>query len=129
MDLNELDKAFDKILQEFPQARKKLVENTGDKLYKKVLVNIEANVKEHTGNLKKGVIKHIGSGEGYAVVRPSQTVAPHTHLIENGHKIVRGDEFVGWAPGKHMYRNALNELANELEQNAEKMLDDLVGDF
>lgn len=128
MDLDELGKEFDQILNQFPQARRELVEECGDKLYQKVISNI-SQVNENTGNLKRGVKKVIGSKGGYSAIRADFKVAPHTHLIENGHRIVRNGKVVGWVPGKHMYRNALNELANELEQSAEQMLDKLVGDI
>lgn len=129
MELNELDQAFENLLKDFPQARRKLVEDSGDKMYKKVIANIEANCDEETGDLKEGVEKHVGTGGGYSAVRPNWKKAPHTHLVENGRKRVKKGEIIGWIPGKHMYRNALNELVNELEQEAEKMLDELVGDF
>lgn len=126
MDLYDLDKEFDKILKQFPQARKELVNNAGEKMYKKVVANINAEVDQDTGNLLEGVTKVNGSGGGYSAVKPNFKVAPHTHLIENGHKLVRNGQFVGWVQGKHMYRNALNELANELEQDAESMINKLV---
>lgn len=129
MDLNELDKKFEKLLKEFPQSRTSLVENAGEKMYQKVINNITTSVKEDSGNLKAGVMKVIGSGRGYAAVRPNWKKAPHTDLIENGHRIVRGGKIVGWVAGKHMYRNALNELADDLEKDAGKMLYDLVGDI
>ena len=129
MDLSDLDREFEKLIKQFPQARRQLVEEAREKMYNKVIANIEMSVDEKTGNLKQGVTKHTGSGGGYSAVRPDWGIAPHTHLIENGHKIIRNGKVVGWAPGKHMYRNALNELADELERDAEKMIDDLVGGF
>lgn len=129
MDLDELDKAFEQLIQDFPEARKQLVTQSGDKLYRKVIQNIERDVKERRGKLKKSVVKNIGSGGGYAAIRANSSIAPHLHLIENGHKIVKNGNVVGWVSGKHMYRNALNELADELERDAEKTLDDLVGGF
>lgn len=127
MDLYDLDKDFEQLLKKFPQARRELVEECGEKMYQKVLSNI-SQVDEKTGNLRKGVKKVVGSRGGYSAVRADFKIAPHTHLVENGHKIVRNGKVVGWVSGKHMYRNALNELANELEQSAEQMIDKLVGD-
>lgn len=127
MDLYDLDKDFERLLKKFPQARRELVEECGEKMYQKVLSNI-SQVDEKTGNLRKGVKKVVGSRGGYSAVRADFKIAPHTHLVENGHKIVRNGKVVGWVSGKHMYRNALNELANELEQSAEQMIDKLVGD-
>lgn len=128
MDLYDLDKDFEQLLKKFPQARRELVEECGEKMYQKVLSNI-SQVDEKTGNLRKGVKKVVGSRGGYSAVRADFKIAPHTHLVENGHKIVRNGKVVGWVSGKHMYRNALNELANELEQSAEQMIDKLVGDI
>ena len=128
MDLKDLDRAFEKMIKQFPQARRELVEECGEKMYQKVLSNI-SQVDEKTGNLRKGVKKVVGSRGGYSAVRADFKIAPHTHLVENGHKIVRNGKVVGWVSGKHMYRNALNELANELEQSAEQKIDKLVGDI
>lgn len=127
MDLYALDKEFEKLIKQFPKARRELVENCGEKMYEKVINNINSSVKSDTGNLRNGVEKHVGSKGGYSAVRANFKTAPHTHLIENGHKVVNDGIVVGWAPGKHMYRNALNELADEFERDAENMIDKLVG--
>lgn len=133
MDLYDLDKSFDKLLKAVPESKRKLVEHCGDKLKEKVLQNIDATVQEETGNLKSAVTKTVGSGGGYSAVKPDWKKAPHTHLIENGHKLVRGKkrdaEVIGWVAGKHMYRNAIIALADELEQDAEKVIHDLVGEI
>ena len=126
MTLEDLDKMLSQICEEFPEKQRELVENCGTKLYEQVIENIERDVKEQTGNLKKGVTKVIGSGGGYAAIRPSKTFAPHTHLLENGHRKPDG---VGWVSGKHMYRNALNQLAEELVNDSEETLKKLVGDI
>ena len=132
MNFDELDKCFEKMLDEIPIAKRKLVETCGEKMHAKVLRNIDSTVKTKKGNLKKGVTKVLGSGGGYAAIKPNYKIAPHSYLIENGHKLVvgKGDNqrVVGWARGAHMYRNALLELADELESDAEKVLSDLVGD-
>lgn len=143
-DLYNLDKMFNDLLEKFPNTRRELVEECGQKMYEKVISNIKSTVKENTGDLINGVEKVVGSKGGYSAVRPNWLKAPHTHLIENGHRAIVGkrltasdkrrgvensQKFVRWVPGKHMYRNALNELADELEQEAEKMINDLVGDI
>lgn len=128
MDLYELDQQFEQLIKQLPDARRKLVETCGEKMYQKVLANVN-QVGEKSGNLKKGVKKVVGSRGGYSAIRADFEIAPHTHLIENGHKVVRNGKVVGWVSGKHMYRNALNELAEELEQDGEQMIDELVGEI
>lgn len=145
MELYDLDKAFEKMLKDFPEAKRKLFKNSGEKLWDKVGQNIKDSTTEHSGNLLDGCSVRYGSNGGYAAVYADHQIAPHTHLIENGHKIVTGRDpgeyrrkykgevdtrqVVGWVPGKHMYRNALNELADELENDAEKIIDKLAGEF
>lgn len=128
MELDELDKRLGEILDKFPQKRRELVENVGEKMYQQVLRNIDSCVKEGTGDLKRGVSKEIGSRGGYAAIRANYKIAPHANLVENGHKIVRGGKVVGWVAGKHMYRNTINQVENEIIQEAEEMLEKLVGD-
>lgn len=124
-----LDKAFESLIKSFPKARRSLVEDVGDTLEKNVIGNIESSVNEDTGDLKRGVKKVIGSRGGYVAVKPDYSIAPHTHLIESGHKLIRGGKVIGWVPGKHMYRNAINSTANEIENKADAMLDKLIKEF
>lgn len=133
MTLEDLDKLYGKLLVEVPKVRRKLVERSGSKLYDKVLRNIDASTTPDTGNLKLAVTKVIGSEGGYCAIKPNWKRAPHTHLVENGHRLIRGKKgktqnFIRWVPGVHMYRNAINELADELEADAEKAISEMIGD-
>ena len=100
---------------------------------------------ESKGRMKDACRLVIGSSGGYAAVRNDYKKAGHTHLWEFGHNIVVGGklkptqediangkkkgEVVRWFQGRHMYRNAVNELEDELVADAEKMIDKLVGDL
>lgn len=142
-ELYNLEHTIDKLIKNFPNARKKLVNECGRKLYDKVRENIQRDVKQNTGNLLKGVEIVIGSGGGYAAIRANNYIAPHTHLVENGHRAIKGKKLtarekrrgipdrqkdVGWVDGKHMYRNALNDLIFELENDAEEFIEKVVGE-
>lgn len=135
-ELYELEHTIDKLLKNFPNSKKKLINESGKKLYNKVRENIKRDVKQKTGNLLNGVEMVIGTRGGYAAVKVNWMKAPHTHLIENGHQIVTGKKGIGskdkrvfhdkWVEGKHMYRNALNELIFELENDAEEFIEKVV---
>lgn len=129
MTLEEFEKQLEKFEKEFPEAKKKLVRENGKLLHEKVLENTRRDVGVKTGNLLKSIELHYGSKGGYAAVRGNFGVAPHLHLIEHGHRIIRGGVVVGWAEGKHMFANALSDLADDLEGNANKMIDKLAGDI
>ncbi len=132
-EVDALDKMFSEMIEKFPDAKRNLVKNSGQKLFNKVKENIDKNVNVRKGNLKKGVTLVNGSGGGYSAVKPNWKIAHHTGLVENGHRIVKGKKktnqnVFGFVPGKHMYRNAGIELVEELEQDAENTLKKLVGD-
>lgn len=144
--LADLDKAFEKMMEKFPEKRRELVENAGEKMHKKVLRNIDTDTKEDTGRLRDACYLAIGSEGGYAAVRNNHRKAPHAHLVEFGHKLVKGAKtkegkygqtvkvkgsgrVIGWVNGKHMYRNALTEMEDELVRDAEKMIESLAGEL
>ena len=143
-DLNDLVNVFDDILEGFPEERRKLVERAGEKMHRQVLRNIDTDTREKTGHLRKACHMEIGSEGGYAAVRNNNMIAPHAHLVENGHRLIKGarkkknkygnesnikgsGKVIGWVNGKHMYRNAMNELEDELTKDAENTLQKIVG--
>lgn len=139
-DLQELEKLFGKLLQAFPEERRRLVEQSGEKLHQQVLRNIDRDLKQGTGRLRAACEKQIGSGGGYAAIRNNYQKAPHAHLVENGHRLMKGakkkkdkngndinikgsGQEIGWVQGRFMYHNAANALADELERDAERLLE------
>jgi hypothetical protein len=103
-------------------------------MYNNVMNNISNDVKEDSGNLKKGQKKVIGSGGGYAAVRPDYRIAPHTHLIESGHKVMRKDKNgnlkqIGFVNGKHMYERALVQSEPGIIKEAEALASKVVEVF
>lgn len=129
--LDDLVDGLDAMSKNFTQARKELVEEVGDDMYQAVLKNIEADTEARTGNLKRGVDKVIGSSGGYSAVRNKHSVAPHAHLLEEGHRIVTrsGVDTGKVTTGKFMYRNALNTVKPTAEAKAEAMMERLVKEF
>lgn len=151
-DLEKLDQAFQKMLQDFPEERENLVVQGGARLYEQVVENIETRTKEKTGNLRRACYLDYGSGKGYAAVRNDPKKAPHGHLVEYGHRVVKGGKYIlskkaqargdkpGYVPtdengkekfvtGKFMYANAAEQTEDELMGMAEEMMDRLLEEW
>ncbi len=127
-ELDDLLQNFDNMLSRFPEQRRAFVRNTGEKMQQAVLRNIDQDTKNKTGKLRRAVSLKFGSRGGYAAVRNSNRVAPHAYLVENGHAIVdKNGQCIGWVAGKHMYRNALQTAMQEVEYDAQQMLEEMVG--
>lgn len=52
--------------------------------------------------------------------------APHFHLVENGHQLVRGGRVVGFVPGKHIMEKTRNDYKDIVPERFEKMVDDIL---
>lgn len=137
--LNDIDKAFENMIKGFPNARSNLVDNACNIMENKVIEIANSELEEHTGNYNKGIKQFKGSRGGWCAIRNTSS---HAYLIEFGHKLVRGGtlskkryakniENTGkgkvedWVDGKYIYKKALLETADKLEEAAEKMLKDL----
>lgn len=58
--------------------------------------------------------------------------APHFHLIENGHQLVKGGKLgkggrvIGFIPGKHIMEKTRNDYKDIVPERFEKMVDDIL---
>lgn len=52
--------------------------------------------------------------------------APHFHLVENGHQIVRGGRVVGFTPGKHIMEKTRNDYEDIVPERFRKMIDEVL---
>lgn len=93
--LRVLLKGFDDLLRDVPEAKKEMLEAIGQELKKQVDRNISASVNDHNGHVRAWQNYHIGSGLGYAAVRPDGgkegastgdgSPGHITNALENGH--------------------------------------------
>ena len=52
--------------------------------------------------------------------------APHFHLIENGHNLVRGGRTVGFVDGRHIMEKTKNEYENIVPARFQEMVENIL---
>ena len=140
MSLEQMGNRMGDFIREFPNNRRGLMVDVGQLLESEVRENVGA-IKEHTGNLKKAITTTVASGGGYVSVKNNHSIAPHGHLIENGHYVSisrKSNDGSGtrtkehketFVPGKFMYQNALDNCEDEILRKAESMIADSLRDM
>lgn len=155
---DELDKAFKTALKKFPKETDALLMAGGKRISGKtkadtpVAKRARKNKNGKTimpGGLKKSWRVQKPKSFGKARVVRVMTSAPHGHLVEQGHRIVRGGrirgkngkerssfnlglrgiDILGKVEGKYMLEKAHKEHFNTFGRDADKMLDRLVKDL
>lgn len=124
--LSELTESLQKAVKAYPDKAEKTLKASGNKFKKRVCqITDEAEIKEHTGNLKKGykVSKVHGYGTDMEIDFHGETKTnPHFHLIENGHEQISKDgNHIGFVPGYHIVAQARTEYKNVLPKELDKM--------
>lgn len=119
--VSAFDHALNDLLQEFPEMRRELHEQLGALAKQEVDAAIASSGLQDTGgHVRHWQEVHIGSGGGYAAVRPQggQTGANSpgaiTNYLENGHNIRPPTGKAGYRPrirvayvnGYHFYQTA-----------------------
>lgn len=143
---DELEKAFKRCEKRYPNQADALLMAQGQQVNKKVksLTPVKTRKLRNSWRLKK--VKLYKGGK-VRVVR-EQSTAPHGHLIELGHEIVRGGRTRergrklnrvqrsargissgGRVEGTHMLERSLSEARSRFGSEAQKMLDDLTSDL
>ena len=140
-DLDRLVERWDRLVREFPQQKRALMERMAPKMLELVQQEIGGS-----GTVQGWQGPHIGSGGGYAAVRPEAdtykttpggkryAVGYVTNAIEGGHKHggQRGSERLGYryrpriktaaVPGKHFYQKVRQILPNLAESEIRSLL-------
>ena len=143
---DELEKAFKRCEKRYPNEADALLIAHGQAVNKrtKALTPVRTKKLRNSWRLKK--VKLYKGGK-VRVVRV-QTSAPHGHLIELGHEIVRGGRTRergrklnrvqrsargissgGYVQGEHMLEKAMAEAQSSFEGGAKKLLDKLTDDL
>lgn len=130
--LDELREDLEKAITKCPVQAKETLKQLGKEFRKTAYHNANAVLKPHTRakDDKKGSIKRKWDSkvidEGLGATALIWNSARHFHLIENGHNIVRGDQIVGFAPGKHIMEKTREDYKEVVPERFEQMIDDIL---
>lgn len=132
------------IVENLPKDAQKFLDKEKRKFLKEVKKTAKANVGKKTGNyyksLKAGKTRYNkDSKEVYTKVYADEKIAPHAHLIEDGHIIVargenknkigrrsgKGGKEIGFTLGKHIFKKS--EMA--FQSTYESDVNEFLGDF
>lgn len=114
--------------QRLPKQTKQIMGKIGSKARTAIAKEARSKVKKDTGTyhkrFKRG--KVFKDPEGKIVVRVINS-SPHAHLIEHGHRQVRGGQEIGFVPGKKVMEHGIDNFNNSGQ--VEKMLSDWLDDL
>lgn len=128
-ELNKLDRDLLNLANNImPKESKSFLRTEGTKLKRVTLKRARKDVNKRNGKylegIKRGkVYKYSGNGAWSIRVYGS---APHTHLIEYGHRqIVNGKE-KGFTTGKHVFENSKKDFENTYVSDVGKFVDRVI---
>lgn len=120
---NDLFKTDDR---ETSKEIKKFLNKQGNKAKKITLKIANARVKKATGtyhkSIKKGKVYKQDDTWGTRVYNN----APHGHLVDDGHNIVRGIKVIGRVKGKKVLSKFENDYAKKFHKDCEDLVDKLL---
>lgn len=140
--LDKLDAQLKEVLHKAPEKRKQLHEELAAITKRTVDLSIDASVRDQSGRLKSWQEKHVGSGGGYAAVRPTDSSSGDkspgaiTNYVNSGHRIrppggkdpnYRPRINVPYVNGAHFYQSAAATIESQAIAAAERFVDDLAG--
>lgn len=139
--LKKLDEDLKTLLEEFPEARKKLHERLAKIAKEDVDRQINTSgINDSIGKVKGWQESHVGSGGGYAAVRPEKgKTGPNspgaiTNYLESGHRI-RGPSGKSkyyrprikkpYVDGYHFYQSASVAVESKAIAEAKKFVEEM----
>lgn len=132
--LEELERDLKKAVEIAPVQVEKTLVRLAKKYKKSAKEKAESELKhvDRDGGKEKYAIKnkwgHKLVGDRLGAAALVWNSAPHFHLIEDGHQLVRGGRVIGFVPGKHIMERTRNEYEDIVPEEFEKMADDILGE-
>ena len=155
-ELEEFDRTLAAMLEEFPEMRRKLHQELGALAKREIEVAIASSgINDSHGKIRRWQVMHVGSGGGYAAVRPlyendgkyprqgENSPGAITRYLNQGHRIRRFNKVstgkhrkkgrgyrprihVSYVNGYHFYDTAINSFEAKAIKKAEEFANRLV---
>ena len=112
--------------QQLPKERDKFLKKEATELRKNTARRAKMVVDKKTGNYFKGIKK--GKVYTYGAERAIRVYggAPHTHLIEKGHRMVVNGREVGYVRGYGVFEQVGREFEEKFYRDCEQFVDDIL---
>ena len=136
--MKQVEKELETLLKETPELRKKLHQRLAEVALKEVQQAIAGSVNDSNGHVQTWQEKYVGSGGGYAVVRPtnsgtgSNSPGAVTNYLEGGHRIRSPSSAakrrrkprirVAYVDGRHFYASVATRIEANVLQIVENSL-------
>lgn len=136
-------RGFEEILREFPARRRELHKRVGAAIERELGGEIDRSLSDSGGRVKRWQVAHIGTGGGYAAIRPARwneggdtradSAGAITNYLEHGHRIRPPGGGKGYRPrikmafvsGRHFYAATSQRAESLAIAEAEAWADEL----
>lgn len=129
--LEELESDLTEAIKKAPVQAERTLLKLGREFKKNAKARAEAELNSHPR--KDGDGKSIAEKWGHRKVDDSVGMAVlvwnsarHFHLVEDGHKLVKNGQTIGFVPGRHIMEKTRNEYKDIIPKQFEKMIDDIL---
>lgn len=127
-DFSELDQFSKNLIlkaqKENPKEVEKFLRKEGSKLRTRVARKARQKTKKKTDDYRKSIKRGKPYKYGTADAIRAYSYAPHSHLIEDGHRLISHGKEVGFVLGKHVFREAEKEFKPIFEHDVDAFAED-----
>ena len=130
-DLEEFKESLELFEKNFPKETRQIMMKAGNKVRTIIRREARGTVSKDTGrylkSIKRGKVFFDNSDTRVVRVYTSSKIAPHAHLIENGHRIVtHSGKEVGYQKGYHVFDKASTEIERNYDNIVATELDKML---
>lgn len=114
---------------QMPKESKKFLKKEGKNLLQEtqteaIFCGVKHKSHKYYDSIKQGkVYKYKGDN---TLANRVYSTAPHAHLIEEGHVLIRNGKEIGYVKGKYVFENAKKNFTSQYYESCQKFIDDML---